>query len=228
MATLTERCNQRQLVKAGIRFYPYRGKEHDLYIALPDYADLQRCFEIIFDAQGIEPPVIVFRKKRYVLAEPPLLSEDRGYYCIQGKFKGSKGLHKIPLHRLAYTAFYGQPPVGYHIHHIDRDKHNNAAINLVALTEGEHCTVHQRDVSVPRNMFTKPKPKGLLVNMPQQQQPQDAAKELFRFLLSSTDMIPVDKFIDWCKQKGYILDTQKNYETVLDVLVSTYKKEQHL
>lgn len=163
MATLEERCAQRKFVKSNVRYYSYKGREHDLFIALPDYSDLQRCFEIIFDKTGQAAPYIKFRKKRYDLVEAPLLTEDRGYFCIQGKFKGSKGLHKIPLHKLAYTAFYGAPQVGYHIHHIDRNKHNNAADNLVALTEGEHSTVHQRDVSVPRNLFTKlPKKASLL------------------------------------------------------------------
>ena len=167
MASLEERCKQRTFVKPNVRYYSYRGREHDLYIALPDYSDLQRCFEIIFDKLGQEPPYIMFRKKRYDLVEPPLLTEDNGYYCIQGKVKGSKGLHKIPLHKLAYTAFYGVPPVGYHIHHIDRNKHNNAADNLVALTEGEHSTVHGRNVSVGRTLFTPPLPKkDLLHNQP--------------------------------------------------------------
>lgn len=164
MASLEERCKQRTFVKPNVRYYSYKGREHDLYIALPDYSELQRCFEIIFDKLGQEPPYIMLRKKRYDLAEAPLLTEDNGYYCIQGKFKGSKGLHKIPLHKLAYTAFYGVPPVNYHIHHIDRNKHNNAADNLVALTEGEHSTVHGRNVSVGRNLFTPSLPKKDLLH----------------------------------------------------------------
>ncbi len=164
MATLQERCSKRTFVRPNVRYYSYRGREHDLYISLPDYSELQRCFEIIFDKLGEEAPYIIFHKKRYDLTEAPMLTEDHGYYCIHGKFRGSKGLHKIPLHRLAYVAFYGQPPVGYHIHHIDGNKHNNAADNLVALTEGEHSTVHQRDVSVGRTLFTEQKPKRTLLS----------------------------------------------------------------
>lgn len=159
--TLSERCQQRVLQPTVGQFAVYKGAEHDLYIALPDEEKLQRVFEIYFDVRGLVTPVIIFHKKRYLLNEPPLRTEDRGYYCIQGKYRGSKGLHKIPLHRLAYIAFYGTPPPGYHIHHIDKNKHNNSAANLVALTEQEHCEVHKRDVSVPRNLFTKTKPKGL-------------------------------------------------------------------
>ena len=165
--TLEDRCKQRVLLTKE-RFAIYRGREHDLYIALPDEEKLQSNFEIRFDVKGILTPTIVCKRKKYLLNEPPLRTEDKGYYCIQAKFKGSKGLHKIPLHRLAYVAFYGTPPPGWHIHHIDRDRHNNAASNLVALTEEEHCEAHKRDVSVPRNLFTKQKPKGLLASIQQE------------------------------------------------------------
>lgn len=168
MATLQERKAARKLVRECCRYYIYRGNEHDLFIALPDQEKLQSHFELIFDKYAKEPPAIYFfhrgKKMKYSLTGFPLLTEDQGYYCIQGKFKGNKGLHKIPLHRLAYIAFYGSIPAGFHIHHIDRDKHNNAADNLVALTEDEHCQVHLRDVKVKKNLFSSAKPKGLLQN----------------------------------------------------------------
>ena len=144
------------------RYFVYLGKEHDLYLDLPDFRNLQRSFKIQFDRDAKEPPIIYCRNSRYELTGPPLLTEDEGYYCIRGKFEGSKHIHKIPLHRLAYVAFYGTPKPGYHIHHIDKNKHNNSADNLVALSEEEHCFVHARDVRVSRNLFTAPKQKGLL------------------------------------------------------------------
>ena len=164
MATFEERCKQRKFTRNSCRYYIYRGNEHDLFIALPDYSDLQSRFEIVFDKLAIEPPAIYFKKKKYPLTAAPMLAEDFGYFCIMGKFKGTRGLHKIPLHRLAYLAFYGSIPAGFHIHHIDGNKHNNAAANLVALTEEEHCRVHGRDVRIPKNLFTKSTPKGLFAN----------------------------------------------------------------
>lgn len=159
--TLQERISNRKLLTEE-RFAEYRGDEHDLFLSLPDFSTLQSHFTIYFDTLNELAPRIVCYKRQYVLDSAPLLTQDRGYLCVHGKRKGSKGLHKIPLHRLAYTAFYGVPPVGYHIHHIDHNKHNNAADNLVALTEEEHCQVHGRDVSIPRSLFTKQKPKGLI------------------------------------------------------------------
>lgn len=163
------------------RYFIYLGKEHDLYLSLPDFEKLQRNFKIQFDRDGKEPPVIYCGKARYEVISPMLLTEDKGYYCIHGKYEGSKGIYKIPLHRLAYVAFYGTPPPGYHIHHIDRDKHNNSADNLVALTEEEHCIVHNRDVRTPRNMFTKPKPRGLLSRV--QSAPVEPKSDAFTILL---------------------------------------------
>lgn len=185
--TLQERLNQRIFVN-NMRYSIYRGREHDLYISLPDCAKLQRCFEIIFDKEGIDPPYILFRKKKYELV-PPLLTEDKGYYCIHGKFAGTKGLHKIPLHRLAYISFYGTPPPGYHIHHIDRNKHNNAASNLVALTEEEHCSVHMRDVRVPRNLFTKSKPRGLIAALTSDARQQQERYEAVRGPLPEENLL---------------------------------------
>lgn len=159
--TLEERLENRQFVHS-MRYAVYDGREHDLYLAVPDFEKLQRCFKLVFDKEGQDPPLLLVGKYKYYLEEPPLLTQDNGYLAIQGKYKGSKGLHKIKLHRLAYQAFYKMPDTTMHIHHIDRDKKNNSAANLVALTEEEHCQVHGRDVRVPRNLFTKLPERGLL------------------------------------------------------------------
>lgn len=158
--TLEERCSKRIFIN-NMRYAIYKGKEHDLYIALPDYEKLQKGFEIIFDKQGIDIPYVLFHKKRYDLV-PPFITEENGYFCIKGKREGTKGLHNVPIHRLAYVAFYGVPLPGYHIHHIDGNKHNNSAANLVAVTEEEHCEIHKRNVRVPRNLFTNVKKQTLL------------------------------------------------------------------
>ena len=107
--TLQERCEKRRLLHGG-RYFLYQGQSFDLSIALPDYARLRKAFTIRFDSYGEEPPKIYCGKHMYDLV-PPLLTYDNGYPCIQGKYRGSKGLHKIPLHRIAYVAYYGAQSV---------------------------------------------------------------------------------------------------------------------
>lgn len=148
-----------------MRYAVYDGRENDLYLALPEFERLQRCFKLVFDKEAIDAPLLLLGRKKYYIDKAPLLTLDKGYYCIRGKFKGSKGLHHIPLHRLAYRAFYGVLKPGMHIHHIDGNKKNNRADNLVALTEEEHCDEHGRDVRVLSSLFksvpagvTNPKP----------------------------------------------------------------------
>ena len=158
--TLQERCEKRRLLHGG-RYFFYQGQAFDLSIALPDYARLRKAFTIRFDSYGEEPPEIYCGKHIYKLV-PPLLTYDNGYPCLQGKYKGSKGLHKIPLHRIAYVAYYGTPQPGFHIHHINKNKLDFSAKNLVALTEDEHCEAHKRDVRVQRTLFTPKKRKNLL------------------------------------------------------------------
>lgn len=150
--TLKERCDERKFLDETSRYAIYDGRANDLYIALPDYAQLQRCFTITFDKEGIEPPVIEFHNKRYLVV-PPFSGEDKGYITIHGRYKNRHGLHKIPIHRLAYIAFYGHPTPGFHIHHLDKNKKNNAASNLVAITPDEHCRAHGRDVRVSNGLL---------------------------------------------------------------------------
>ena len=178
--TLEERIKERG--KTSRRLCRYYGKEHDLYIELPDYSKLQSNFAIEFDAYGKRPPLVaLFRKnnttKYYKLDSAPLLCEDNGYYCIHAKRKGNHGIHKVALHRLAYIAFYGSIPPGYHIHHIDHDKHNNAANNLVALTEEEHTAVHGHSTSVGRNLFNVKPKTTLLTKQAAKFSPEISSKE---------------------------------------------------
>jgi hypothetical protein len=144
----------------------YYGKEHDLLIALPHSENLIKNFKIYFSKKQSEYCIATIYAGAHVYKvlfnDKQLLFNERGYHCIMGRFPTQKGLHKQPLYRLAYTAFYGQPEPGYHIHHIDKNKHNNSMNNLVALSEGEHSLIHGRDLSVGRTLFNAPTPKTLL------------------------------------------------------------------
>lgn len=62
-----------------------------------------------------------------------------GYYQItsganQGKL----------LHRLVYEDHYGTIPTGFHIHHLDNDKNNNAPENLILLSKSHHHSLHMK------------------------------------------------------------------------------------
>lgn len=144
----------------------YYGKEHDLLIALPHSANLVKNFKIYFSKKQSEYCIATIYAGAHVYKilfnNKQLLFNERGYHCIMGRFPTQKGLHKQPLYRLAYTAFYGQPEPGYHIHHIDKNKHNNSMNNLVALSEEEHSLIHGRDVSVGRTLFNAPTQRTLL------------------------------------------------------------------
>lgn len=52
---------------------------------------------------------------------------------------------KALAHRYAYEHFHGPIPVGHHVHHADRDRSNNAAENLVALSAEDHRQLHIRE-----------------------------------------------------------------------------------
>ena len=62
--------------------------------------------------------------------------DNNGYYI--GYVDGTK----IRLHRYVYICEVGNIPPGYHIHHIDFNKDNNDASNLVALSEHDHLKLH--------------------------------------------------------------------------------------
>lgn len=56
----------------------------------------------------------------------------------------------MPLHKAIYLEAYGEIPNGYQIHHLDNNKFNNRANNLVALTVGEHEKIHE---NLPMNHY---------------------------------------------------------------------------
>lgn len=157
----------------------YYGKDHDLLISLPHTSKLTRNYKIYFSKKQSKYLIATIYSGKYtyklLFNSYDLLFEEKGYYAIKGKYPQQKGLHNQPLHRLAYIAFYGNPPPGYHVHHIDRDKHNLAMDNLVALTEAEHSAVHKRDVSVGRTLFNQPKRKSLLDALSEQREQSESS-----------------------------------------------------
>lgn len=56
----------------------------------------------------------------------------------------------MPLHKAIYLEAYGEIPNGYQIHHLDNNRFNNRANNLVALTVEEHRKIHE---SLPKNHY---------------------------------------------------------------------------
>lgn len=68
-----------------------------------------------------------------------------GYYQItSGPNKGKL------LHRLIYEKHYGTIPEGFHIHHMDNDKENNAPNNLRLLSKSNHHHLHMKGTNHPR------------------------------------------------------------------------------
>lgn len=48
------------------------------------------------------------------------------------------------LHVAVWTFYNGRPPKGYHIHHIDENKHNNNISNLAIEKGGKHISDHMK------------------------------------------------------------------------------------
>lgn len=67
-----------------------------------------------------------------------------GYYQI------SSGEHQGKLlHRLIYEENFGPIPEGFHIHHLDNDKNNNALENLVLISKSNHHKLHFNMINNP-------------------------------------------------------------------------------
>lgn len=58
------------------------------------------------------------------------------------KGKGDYYFTLVSLHRAVWEAAYGTIPKGYHIHHINDDKHDNRIENLELLSHSEHSKHH--------------------------------------------------------------------------------------
>ena len=61
-------------------------------------------------------------------------------YYLCGHYFQSNGER---LHRTVWSYFNGEIPEGYHVHHIDHDKTNNAPENLELVHGSEHMSHHQ-------------------------------------------------------------------------------------
>lgn len=58
------------------------------------------------------------------------------------------------VHRVIYEKNFGKIPIGFHVHHIDCDSHNNKPENLIALSEYHHVRLHQI-LKISRIVMTK-------------------------------------------------------------------------
>ncbi len=67
-----------------------------------------------------------------------------GYYQISSGINQGK-----LLHRLVYEETFGPIPEGFHIHHLDNDKNNNALENLVLISKSNHHKLHFNMINNP-------------------------------------------------------------------------------
>lgn len=73
------------------------------------------------------------------------------YQRKDGYYQVSSGIHQGKLlHRLIYEETFGPIPEGFHIHHLDNDKNNNALENLVLISKSNHHKLHFNMVNNPR------------------------------------------------------------------------------
>lgn len=82
----------------------------------------------------------VYRRKRgeYIrLAELP----SRGYRRVWVAWRGRKA-NMVAVHLLVYEAWRGPITEGWEVHHLDRNKMNCAADNLLCESRGDHARRH--------------------------------------------------------------------------------------
>ncbi len=73
------------------------------------------------------------------------------YKRKDGYFQISSGVNQGKLlHRLIYEENFGPIPEGFHIHHLDNDKNNNALENLVLISKSNHHKLHFNMINNPR------------------------------------------------------------------------------
>lgn len=73
------------------------------------------------------------------------------YQRKDGYFQISSGVNQGKLlHRLIYEENFGPIPEGFHIHHLDNDKNNNALENLVLISKSNHHKLHFNMINNPR------------------------------------------------------------------------------
>lgn len=76
------------------------------------------------------------------------LEQDRSDYLVVRlvRFGVAK---KFAIHRLVFIHFNGDLGNDEVVHHIDEDKHNNIASNLMKLTVAEHRALHNKGSVAP-------------------------------------------------------------------------------
>lgn len=63
-------------------------------------------------------------------------------YYLCGKYFQRRG---VRLHRMVWEYHNGKIPQGYHVHHVDEDRSNNAIENLRIMPGNEHVSVHANE-----------------------------------------------------------------------------------
>lgn len=71
-----------------------------------------------------------------------------------GHYFGKNGKQTVALHREVWKHFFGEPPEGFVVHHIDHDKNNNNIENLLLIPRSEHTSAHNSGICrAPKNFF---------------------------------------------------------------------------
>ena len=103
-------------------------------------------------------------KKHAVFNGEKFTRDDRtGYYLTTR----NSTLIGRRLHRVVWEYHHGTIPNGYHIHHIDHDKSNNAIENLKMLTVEQHIDIHKDELTEEEkqwyrsNLEQKARPKAV-------------------------------------------------------------------
>ena len=63
-------------------------------------------------------------------------------YYLCGKYFQRRG---VRLHRMVWEYHNGKIPQGYHVHHMDEDRSNNAIENLRLMPGNEHVSAHANE-----------------------------------------------------------------------------------
>ena len=63
-------------------------------------------------------------------------------YYLCGKYFQRRG---VRLHRMVWEYHNGKIPQGYHVHHVDEDRSNNAIENLRLMPGNEHVSAHANE-----------------------------------------------------------------------------------
>lgn len=86
--------------------------------------------------------------ERDLTAPPTIEQVDENHQRFNGVTytKDCNGHYRVTanVHRDIWEYYNGEIPDGYHIHHVDEDKNNNAVENLQCLSKSEHQALHMQ------------------------------------------------------------------------------------